>query len=84
MGFFTVMGSDDFGQTWKEEITEPATDLRQATVLLRQDLAATASPELSRKVLKGWDEGRGVVEVSDKGLPLDKDPIHWRYAFVEN
>lgn len=83
-GFFTVEGSDDFGKTWMEEITEPAADLRQATVLLRQDLARTSSEELSRTVLTLWDKGKGVAVVSDSGRPLSLDRHHWRFSYTES
>jgi hypothetical protein len=84
MGFFTIEGSNDYGKTWVEEITEPATDIRQATVLLRQDLDRTCSVSLAKSVLTLWDQGRGEAVVSDKGISLLKDPIQWRYRYTEN
>lgn len=83
-GWFTVEGSDDFGRTWQEEITEPATDLRQATMLLRQDLDNTASSQMARTVLAGWEKGKGTVVVTDSGRPYTEDKHHWRYSFTEN
>lgn len=84
MGFFTVEGSNDYGQTWQEEITQPAADLRQATSLLLQDLSCTSTPELTRRTLALWDKGKGSAVVTDSGRAYNLDPNHWRFRYQEN
>jgi hypothetical protein len=84
MGFFTVDGSSNGGETWVNEITQPAADMRQATALLLDDLAGTFNSAAARRVLALWDKNKGEAVVTDSGRAYNLDKNHWRFRYQES